>query len=174
VTFFVAPGRITLPGGDWLTSMLAARSELDELVGAEQARTTRGMALRAQLERITAITLSDKDGIVNHLLFTFMHYCTDSRTLILAITANDPNPHRDYIAVDLDRLFKGQYDPAQQCLGGEDIAYAVVRLDEYMRPITTTVIQTWQEMDVPYPTAGVDASALLPSQLIGQLIELAA
>lgn len=172
MTFFIAAGLLELPSGGWFNSKLSARQNIDATTEDDLELVRHSDALCEPLEGLADITLRDVDGVaVNDLLFTFTHYDVATRTLILAIKVNDPNPEKTYIVADLDRLFGEQYDPVKLRLGEEDTAYAVATLDQHFQPVgRATVIQTVFEEDA----YGLCAAEKIPVGFANRLREAAA
>jgi len=175
VAFYVAPGYVTLPGGDWFDVMLAARRELDAIpedVRLEELRQddSRASELDMLLDTLEGATLHDADGgVVEGLNLAFLYFSEKSHMLVLAVIIEAKIAGGPY-TTPFDRLFEGKYDPEKLKLTAEDTPYVIVRLDEHNRPMgVATVIQPYAE-DVP---RGVCSSTVLPRGFISHLFELA-
>jgi hypothetical protein len=170
VTFFVARGLLDFPGGDWFTSKLAARRELDAAIERSEVAAESHPA-RETLEGLTDITLRNIDGTtVKEVLFTFAHYDDSARLLILAVRINDSHSGTliDHITADFDRLFVDQYDPKTQRLFEDDTAYVVVTLDEHFQPTgEAVVVQTQMENDA----YGIQSFERIPLSFVKRLRE---
>lgn len=174
MTFYVASGHVTLPGGEWLGKMLAARRELDaipEEVRFEDVNVegSRSSELYDLLEDLEGVKLRDMEGgVVEALHLSFIHFDDATRRLVLAVIIDDKIDDGTHTTA-FDRLFEGQYDPEELQLTDQDTPYAIVQLDEHGQPTgPATVIQPYTE-DTP---EGVCAVMILPPEFIAQLLQL--
>ena len=176
MTFYVAPGYVRLPGGDWLDKMSAARQEMDAIpedqrTGAIDVEGDRCSELHGLLENLEGVALCDMDGgVVEDLRLAFMHFDEQTRRAVLAVIIDEKLHDDDTHSTPFDRLFTGQYDPEVLQLTEQDTPYVIVQFDEHGQAIVpATVIQPHEE-DTPEYVCG---EATLPASLIAQLLQLA-
>lgn len=176
MTFYVAPGYVRLPGGDWLSKMSAARRELDtipedERTGEIDVEGNRCSELHGLLENLEGVALCDMDGgVVEDLRLAFMHFDEQTRRAVLAVII-DEKLHDGTHSAPFDRLFEGQYDPEVLQLTEQDTPYVIVQFDKHgQATVPASVIQPHQE-DTPEYVCG---ETTLPASFIAKLLQLAA